>query len=148
MRSFSDLTEREILALAISNEEEDGRIYADFAEGLQENYPESAKVFLDMAAEENEHRRMLIDKFVEKFGNHIPLVRRQHIRGYIQRRPLWQVRPLGIEAVRRQAVQMEEEARPLLSAGGEPGDGRKYPQAPRRSCRSRSRACPLGRRDH
>ncbi|MGA8601799.1 MAG: iron exporter MbfA [Beijerinckiaceae bacterium] len=110
MRSFSDLTEREILALAISNEEEDGRIYADFAEGLQENYPESAKVFLDMAAEENEHRRMLIDKFVEKFGNHIPLVRRQHIRGYIQRRPLWQVRPLGIEAVRRQAVQMEEEA--------------------------------------
>ena len=105
MRSFSDLTEREVLALAISNEEEDGRIYADFAEGLQENYPDTARVFRDMAEEENEHRRMLIDKFVEKFGNHIPLVRRNHIRGYIQRRPLWQVRPLGIEAVRRQAVE-------------------------------------------
>ena len=60
-----------------------------------------------MAEEENEHRRMLIDNFVEKFGNHIPLVRRQRLRGYIQRSPLWQVRPLGIEAVRRQARQME-----------------------------------------
>ena len=57
MRSFSDLTERELLALAISNEEEDGRIYADFAEGLQENYPDTARVFLDMAEEENQHRR-------------------------------------------------------------------------------------------
>src|SRR4051794_40276862 len=110
VRSFSDLSEREILALAISNEEEDGRIYADFAEGLQENYPDTARVFTDMAAEENEHRRLLIDKFIEKFGNHIPLVRRNHIRGYIQRRPLWQVRPLGIEAVRRQAVEIEEAA--------------------------------------
>ena len=110
MRAFSDLTEREILALAISNEEEDGRIYADFAEGLQENYPDTARVFRDMAEEENQHRRMLIDTFVEKFGNHIPLVRRQDIRGYIQRRPLWHVRPLGIAAVRRQAVEMEEEA--------------------------------------
>src|SRR4051794_41573831 len=63
-----------------------------------------------MAAEENEHRRLLIDKFIEKFGNHIPLVRRNHIRGYIQRRPLWQVRPLGIEAVRPQAVEIEEAA--------------------------------------
>jgi erythrin-vacuolar iron transport family protein len=110
VRAFSDLSEREILALAISNEEEDGRIYADFADGLQENYPDTAKVFLDMAKEEDGHRRLLIDKFVEKFGTHIPLVRRHHIRGYIQRKPLWQVRPLGIAAVRRQAVQMEEEA--------------------------------------
>ncbi|MBV9064833.1 MAG: rubrerythrin [Methylobacteriaceae bacterium] len=110
VRAFSDLSEREILALAISNEEEDGRIYADFAEGLQENYPDTARVFRDMAEEENQHRRMLIDTFVEKFGNHIPLVRRQDIRGYIQRRPLWHVRPLGIEAVRRQAIEMEEEA--------------------------------------
>jgi rubrerythrin len=110
LRAFSDLSEREILALAISNEEEDGRIYADFAEGLQDNYPDTARVFLDMAAEENEHRRLLIDTFVQKFGSHIPPIRRQHIRGTIQRRPLWQVRPLGIEAVRRQAVEMEEEA--------------------------------------
>jgi rubrerythrin len=127
LRSFSDLGEREILALAISNEEEDGRIYADLAEGLQENYPDTARVFLDMAAEENEHRRMLIDMFVEKFGNHIPLVRRHDIRGTIHRRPLWQVRPLGIEAVRRLAVQMEEEA------------GRFYQQAASRTTDARMR---------
>src|SRR5947209_8162095 len=96
VRSFSDLTEREILALAISNQEEDGRIYADFAEGLQENYPDTARVFEDMAAQENEHRRVLIDKFVEKFDNHIPLVRRQHVRGYIQRRLVLQIIQPGL----------------------------------------------------
>ena len=77
MRNFVDLSEREILALAISNEEEDARIYADFADGLHEDYPASAKVFDEMAAEENTHRRWLIDLFVSKFGDHIPLVRRQ-----------------------------------------------------------------------
>ena len=81
MRSFADLTEREILALAISNEEEDGRIYADFAESLREEYPDSARVFDDMAEEESEHRRMLIDNYVQRFGDHIPLVRRQDVRG-------------------------------------------------------------------
>ncbi len=83
MRNFDDLSEREMLALAIANEEEDGRIYADFADGLREDYPSSAKVFIEMAAEENEHRRRLIDLFVSKFGEHIPLIRRQDIRGYI-----------------------------------------------------------------
>src|ERR1700726_2154356 len=99
MRKFDDLSEREILALAIGAEEEDGRIYADFAEGLRENYPSSARVFDEMAAEENDPRRWLIDLYVSKFGEHIPLVRRQDIRGYIPRKPIWQVRPLGIEAV-------------------------------------------------
>jgi hypothetical protein len=76
MKSFDDLTQPEILALAISSEEEDGRIYADFAEGLRENHPDTAHVFSDMAAEENDHWRMLIDLYASKFGRHIPLVRR------------------------------------------------------------------------
>src|SRR3954469_5517692 len=110
MRNFRDLNEREILALAISSEEEDGRIYADFAESLREEYPDSARVFDDMAEEESEHRRMLIDSYVERFGNHIPLVRRQDVRVSVSRKPAWQVRQLGIDAVRRQARQMEVDA--------------------------------------
>jgi erythrin-vacuolar iron transport family protein len=109
-RSFVDLSEREILALAISSEEEDGRIYADFAEGLRDDYPASAHVFTDMAAEESEHRRQLIDLYVQKFGDHIPLIRRQDVRGWVHRRPIWQLRPLGIDVVRRQARQMEQDA--------------------------------------
>ena len=103
MKSFDDLTEPEILALAISSEEEDGRIYADFAQGLEEDHPDTAKVFTDMAAEENGHRRLLIDLYVSKFGSHIPLIRRQDVRGFVQRKRLWQVRLQGIEAVRQQA---------------------------------------------
>ncbi len=110
MRLFKDLTEREILALAISSEEEDGRIYADFAESLRAEYPDSARVFDDMASEESDHRRMLIDSYVERFGSHIPLVRRQDVRGSVSRKPAWQVRQLGIDAVRNQARQMEVDA--------------------------------------
>jgi rubrerythrin len=110
MKSFDDLTQQEILALAISSEEEDGRIYADFAEALREHHPDTAHVFSDMAAEENDHRRMLIDLYAAKFGNHIPLVRRQDVRGFVQRKRLWQVRLQGIEAVRQQARQMEQDA--------------------------------------
>ena len=110
MRNFDDLSEREMLALAISNEEEDSRIYADFAEGLVEEYPASAEVFTEMAAEENGHRRQLIDLFVSKFGQHIPLIRRQDIHGYIPQRPIWQLRPLNLEAVRAYAHDMEKAA--------------------------------------
>ena len=110
MRKFDDLSEREILALAISNEEEDARIFADFADGLHDDYPASAKVFDEMAAEENGHRRRLIDLFVSKFGDHISLVRRDHIRGYIPLKPVWHQRPLGIEAVRAHAREMERTA--------------------------------------
>jgi erythrin-vacuolar iron transport family protein len=110
MRDFADLSEREILALAISNEEEDGRIYGDFADGLRENYPASARVFTEMAAEENEHRRQLYDIYTSKFGDHIPLVRRQDVRGWGPRRSIWHLRPMRIEAVRQQARQMETEA--------------------------------------
>jgi erythrin-vacuolar iron transport family protein len=100
MPIFDDLSEREILALAISNDEEDARIYADFSDGLHEDYPASAKVFDEMAAEENTHRRRLIDLFVSKFSDHIPLVRRQDIRGYIPQKPVWQLKPLGLETAR------------------------------------------------
>jgi erythrin-vacuolar iron transport family protein len=110
MKSFDQLAEPEILALAISSEEEDGRIYADFAEGLRDDHPNTAQVFSDMAAEENEHRRLLIDLFVSKFGSHIPLIRRQDVRGFVQRKRLWQVRLQGIDAVRNQAQQMEQDA--------------------------------------
>jgi rubrerythrin len=110
MRDFTSLTEREILALAIGAEEEDGRIYADFADRLRETYPESAKIFLDMSAEENDHRRSLIDLYAEKFGQHIPLIRRQDVRGFVPRRAVWSMPALGIEAVRNAARQMEIES--------------------------------------
>ncbi len=110
MKTISELTEREILALAISNEEEDGRIFADFAHALREDYPDSAKMFVDMASEEGEHRRQLIDLFVLKFGDHIPLVRRQDVKGNMPRKPSWQVLPLGIDAARRHAADMERDA--------------------------------------
>lgn len=110
-RDFKDLSEREILALAISLEEEDGRIYADFADGLRENYPASAKVFEDMLEEESDHRARLIETYRRRFGNHIPLIRRDDVKGFVRRRPVWLVRPLGLNAVRKQAEIMELETR-------------------------------------
>jgi rubrerythrin len=109
MRNFDELSEKEILALAIGNEEEDGRIYADIAEGLRADYPATAKVFLQMAAEEGDHRRRLIDLYREKFGEHIPLIRRQDVRGFVHHAPVWQSRTLGIDAVRKLAQAMEAE---------------------------------------
>ena len=111
MKSFAELSEQEILALAISAEEEDARIYADFAEGLKGSYPTSTKVFLEMAAEENEHRRRLIETYRSRFGEHIPLIRRQDVRGFMRHEPPWMVRPLGLERVRKQAEVLEFEAR-------------------------------------
>lgn len=111
MRKFGDLDQREILALAISLEEEHGRIYADYAAGLSADYPASAKIFSELGEEENEHRRWLIDLFRRKFGDHIPLIRRQDVSGFVRHDPIWMVRPLGIEKVRRQAEQIEAETR-------------------------------------
>lgn len=110
MCSLTELTERELLALAIASEEEDGRIYADFAHELRSDYPDSAQMFSDMADEENEHRRKLIGLFQARFGAHIPLVQRQEVRGWVQRKPGWQVRAQGIKAVRRHVQQMEQDA--------------------------------------
>src|SRR5712691_6940544 len=111
MKKFDDLTEQEILALAISLEEEDERVYADFAEGLRQDYPASAEVFVGMADEENEHRRRLIELHRERFGEHIPLIRRQDVKGFVKHEPVWMVRPLGLDKVRKQAEAMEFEAR-------------------------------------
>ncbi|MGY2049757.1 iron exporter MbfA [Methylobacterium sp. JK268] len=110
MKTFDQLSERELLALAISNEEEDGRIYADFAHSLRDEYPDTARIFQDMVAEEGDHRRKLIDLFVRAHGDHIPLVRRQDVRGNIARKAVWQIRPLGVDAVRQYAAQMERDA--------------------------------------
>jgi rubrerythrin len=111
MRRFSELNDREILALAISLEEEHARIYAEYAAGLTESYPASAKVFTEMAEEENDHRRWLIDLFSQTFGEHIPLIRRQDISGFVKHEPIWMVRPLGLEKVRAQAEAIERETR-------------------------------------
>ena len=110
-RNFKDLSEREILALAITLEEEDGRIYGDFADGLREPYPATAEVFEAMRAEESRHRQLLIDQFRQNFGDHIPLIRREDVKGFLTRRPIWLIRPLGINAVRKQAQVMEAETR-------------------------------------
>jgi len=111
MKKFHDLTEREVLALAISLEEEDERVYADFAEGLRQDYPASAEMFEGMREEESGHRRRLIELYRQKFGEHIPLIRRQDVRGFVERPALWLMRPLRIEAVRKEASTMEVETR-------------------------------------
>ena len=111
MKNFSDLTEQEVLALAITNEEEDSRIYRGFAEGLREQFPSSAKVFDEMADEEVTHRTRLFDLYRQKFGEYLPLIRRQDVKGFIQHKStLWLMRPLGLEDVRKFAENMEFEA--------------------------------------
>jgi rubrerythrin len=109
-RRFSDLTEQEVLALAISSEEDDGRIYRSYAEMLRPDYPDTAKVFDGMAEEEDGHRRRLIDLHKARFGEVIPLIRREHVAGYYARRPVWLVENLGIERIREEAEAMERDA--------------------------------------
>ena len=111
MRDFNSLSEKEILALAISLEEEDERIYADFAEGLRQNFPASAAVFDGMREEESNHRRRLLELYRQKFGEHIPLIRRQDVRGFVQRQPVWLIQPLNIQKIRNQVSAMEVETR-------------------------------------
>ena len=110
-KRFRDLTEREILALAITLEEEDGRIFGDFAEGLRETSPATAKVLDEMRVEEMGHRNMLIETYRQRFGEHIPLIRPQDVKGFIERRPVWLVRPLGLKAVKKQVELIELETR-------------------------------------
>jgi rubrerythrin len=111
MKKFEELTEREVLALAISLEEEDERVYADFAEGLRPDYPASAAMFEGMREEESGHRRRLIELYRQKFGEHIPLVRRHDVRGFVERPALWLIRPMRIDAVRKEASTLEVETR-------------------------------------
>ncbi len=109
-RRFSDLSDQEILALAISNEEDDARIYRQYAERLREDFPASAKVFDGMAQEEDEHRRMLIEAHRARYGEVIPLIRREHVAGFYARRPVWLMENLGLETMRAEAREMERQA--------------------------------------
>jgi rubrerythrin len=111
MRTFDSLTEREILALAIAMEEEDERVYADYAYDLKQDFPSTAAIFDGMREEESSHRRRLIELYRQKFGDHIPLVRRQDVRGLVQRRSVWLTKPLRLDAIRSQAAAMEVETR-------------------------------------
>lgn len=110
-KRFSDLSEQEVLALAITSEEEDSRIYATYAERLRADYPQSAAVFEAMVAEEDGHRRRLIETYRRRFGETIPVVRREHVSGFYHRRPYWLVSQLGLDRVRQEVALMEEEAR-------------------------------------
>jgi rubrerythrin len=106
---LSDLTEQEILALAISNEDEDNRIYRSFADALRGSYPDTAGIYDKMAEEEIGHHDMLLDLYRKKFGDFLPLIRRQDVKGFVARRPIWLNRPLGLDAVRKFAEEMEFE---------------------------------------
>ncbi len=109
-RRFAELSEQEVLALAISSEEDDGRIYRSYAGILRGDYPASAAVFDGMAAEEDQHRQRLIDLHVARFGDVIPLIRREHVAGFYARRPVWLTQNLGLERIRAEARGMEEDA--------------------------------------
>ncbi|MBV2359209.1 VIT1/CCC1 transporter family protein [Thalassococcus sp. CAU 1522] len=109
-RHFRDLSEQEVLALAISSEEDDARIYRSYAENLRAEFPDTAKVFDGMAAEEDTHRKALIALHRKRFGNVIPLIRREHVAGYYARRPVWLVENLGLDRIRDEAEAMERQA--------------------------------------
>src|ERR1700685_3051226 len=111
MRTFKSLSEQEILALAISLEEEDARIYDDFAERLKGEFPATSKLLQEMRAEEDGHRHRLIDLHRARFGEHIPLIRRQDVKGFVQRHPIWLATSLRIDAVRKQVELMELETK-------------------------------------
>jgi len=111
MKNFDELSERELLALAISLEEEDERVYSDFAHRLRQNFPESAKIFEGMRAEESGHRRRLQEIYQQKFGEHIPLIRRQDVKGFVERRAVWLRPTLSVKAASETASSMEAETR-------------------------------------
>ena len=110
-RQFKNLSEQEVLALAISSEEDDGRIYRWYAQLLAAGFPQSAKVFEEMAGEEDDHRAALTEEHRRRFGETIPLIRREHVAGFYHRRPVWLIQNLGAERIREEASRMEVEAR-------------------------------------
>jgi erythrin-vacuolar iron transport family protein len=115
VRTFKSLNEQEILALAISLEEEDAHFYDDMAARLQDTYPATAKLLQQMRVEEDGHRHRLIEQYRKQFGEHIPLIRRQDVKGFVERRPIWLMRPLGLNGVRKQIAQMELETKRFYS---------------------------------
>jgi rubrerythrin len=121
-KRFADLNEQEVLALAISNEEEDNRIYRSFADALRASYPDTAAMYDRMAQEEIEHHDMLLDLYRRKFGDFLPLIRRQDVKGFVTRRPIWLNRPLGLDAVRKFAEEMEFETARFYRKAAEAAD--------------------------
>jgi erythrin-vacuolar iron transport family protein len=117
-KAFTDLEEREILALAIALEEEDGRIYRDFAEKLKANYPEMASILESMCAEESAHHARLLETYKREFGQHLPFVRRQDVKGFVKRRPIWLNRILQPQRVLAAAMVMEAETRRFYREAG------------------------------
>ncbi len=109
-RRFSDLSEQEVLALAISSEEDDARVYTDYAEHLRKDFPDTAKVFEAMASQERGHQKALTRDYERRFGPHVPLIRRESIAGYYNRRPVWYVCNLGIDRIRQEVGLMEDES--------------------------------------
>src|SRR5207248_9134470 len=110
MKKFADLTEREVLAVAIAAEEENSRIYMSFAEDLTGRYPESAKIFEEMAEEETGDRHMLLEMYQQRFGSNLPPIRRDHVNGFLRRRPIWLTKNLSLDAIRKEVATMEFEA--------------------------------------
>src|SRR2546423_4983503 len=123
LKNFDDLTEREVLAVAISSEEEDSRIYMTFAEDLAERYPDSAKVFQEMAEEERGHRHRLLEMYEARFGTHLPPIRREDVRGFLKRRPVWLTKNLSLDTVRKEVETMELQAEQFyIKAAGKAED--------------------------
>jgi erythrin-vacuolar iron transport family protein len=119
LKRFSDLSEREILAVAIAAEEEDSRIYLTFAEMLREQYPASAKVFVEMAEEEKTHRHLLFDLYEKRFGPDLPAIRRDDVKGFLRREPIWLSTKLPLDTIRKKAENMEFEAHRFYSKAAE-----------------------------
>lgn len=109
-RRFSDLSERDVLALAISSEADDAHVYDDYAEALRKDFPDTAKVFEGMAAQERGHNATLTKEYERRYGGHVPLIRRESIAGYYNRRPAWVVVNLGIDRIREEVGRMEDES--------------------------------------
>jgi len=116
MRSFHSLDQREILALALALEEEDARIFDEFAEGLRERFPEQAEKFRQLGREEDTHRHRLLELYRGRFGEHMPLIRREDVKGFVKRQPIWRMRPLNLKAARKQAELMEIETKRFYEA--------------------------------
>jgi erythrin-vacuolar iron transport family protein len=119
MKNFADLSEREVLAVAISSEEEDSRIYMTFAEDLKERYPDTAKVFEEMAEEERGHRHRLLEMYEERFGPHLPPIRREDVKGFLRRRPIWLTKNLSLDTIRKEVETMELQAERFYAKASE-----------------------------
>ena len=122
MKNFADLTEREVLAVAISSEEEDSRIYMSFAEDLKERYPDTAKVFEEMADEERGHRHRLLEMYEQRFGPHLPPIRREDVKGFLRRRPIWLTKNLSLDTIRKEVETMELQAERFYAKAAEKAD--------------------------